>query len=148
MIGSKELRALADQHPGDTEFAELLRTMADRRERAFDEYVLAPSIYQLHPDIPDGASWEEQDQQVRDRVTELVTIIRTRLEELGWPRPDVPGRTWTDATDIPEGVPFTDAEFEGSWIREGDMATSLEEPDRAYKIGTIGKGSFREVLPA
>ncbi|MGI5223244.1 hypothetical protein [Nocardia sp. CA-290969] len=150
MIGSKELHDLAARkRADDPEFADLVQTLADRREREFDANILAPLIFRRHPDIPDGESWDEQDQQVRDRVTELATIIRVRLEELGWARPARPGRTWDDANEIPEGVPFEDTEYDGVWIRRGDEVTDYSVPDGpVYRVASIGKGPYREVLPA
>jgi hypothetical protein len=149
VIGTKALRDLADRHPDDPEFANLLHHMAARREREFDAKVLAPLIFRRHLDIPDGETWDEQDPQVRDRVTELVAIIRGRLEELGWRRPDIPGRSWERVTDIPEGVPFEDQLYGGRWVREGDIARSLTATEpQTYRADSFENGEYREVLPA
>ncbi|WP_280466764.1 hypothetical protein [Nocardia cyriacigeorgica] len=149
MIGLNELRAMASNYENsDPEFADLLTVLADRRERAFDELVLAPLLHAIHPDLPDGRTWEQLPQDLRDRITIAAAGVRQRLEELGWKRPDIPGRTWQHPTRIPEGVLFYD-ENGGTWRRSGDdVIDASGEHGLTYLANSFEVGKYREVLPA
>lgn len=150
MIGVHELRAMASNYENiDPEFADLLTVLADRRERTFDELVLAPLLHAIHPDLPDGRTWEQLPPALRDRITGAAAAIRERLEELGWKRPDIPGRTWQHPTKVPEGVVFYDESCGGTWRRVGDdVVDASGEHGRTYRADTFEVCKYREVLPA
>ncbi|TLF96771.1 hypothetical protein FEK35_27150 [Nocardia cyriacigeorgica] len=149
MIGLNELRAMASNYENsDPEFADLLTALADRREHAFDELVLAPLLHAVHPDLPDGRTWEQLPADLRDRIAGAAAAIRGRLEELGWKRPDVPGRTWQHPTNIPEGVLFYDGDGH-TWRRSGaDVVDASGEHGLTYRANTFEVSKYREVLPA
>ncbi|MCM6774935.1 hypothetical protein NDR87_26180 [Nocardia sp. CDC159] len=146
MIGTTELRALAAtaRTYGDAEFADLADTLAARREHDYDERHLAPLVHALHPQAPEDGTFASLPPLVRERLTELATAIRVRLEEHGWARPAEPGRRWKYAASIPEGVRFRPiGDHENQWVRADRYALpaptvgEAEVADAAFIAATL-----------
>src|SRR5690606_21038363 len=100
--------------------------------------------------LPDGRTWEQLPQHLRDRITGVATALRERLEQLGWKRPDVPGRTWSHPEEVPQGVVFHDPDYGGTWVRHGEDVASIsgEFAEPTYKARSFERGTYVEVLPA
>lgn len=122
MIGTKELRAqaAAARYRGDEEFAAFVDSLAQRRERHYDERQLAPLLHRLLPVRYEA--FDQLPEELRRAMTEAATAVREVLETHGWQRPDEPGRRWEHANQVPEGTRFRPLRGDLVLIREDALA--------------------------
>ncbi|MFJ1459692.1 hypothetical protein [Nocardia sp. N2S4-5] len=127
MIGTKELRAQAAdaRHRGDEEFAAFVDSLAQRRERDYDERQLAPLLYGELPVLTGGCPFNELPLDEQSGLVEAATALRELLESHGWRRPDEPGRRWKYANQVPEGTRFRPLRGDLVLIREDALAVEV-----------------------
>ncbi|WP_280363737.1 hypothetical protein [Nocardia wallacei] len=122
MIGTKELRAQAAdaRHRGDEEFAAFVDSLAQRRERDYDERQLAPLLYRELPVLTGGRPFNELPLDEQSGLVEAATALREFLESHGWQRPDEPGRRWQHTADVPPGTRFESLSDRGMIFHRGE----------------------------